>query len=687
MTARFCTIESSSEDGARKAGAQELGVPSEDVSVRDLEGGSFRVEVVRAPSIIEVARRNNDMEAVVTRITPPLGDYPPATRESVEAALAEIGVTAGLLSDEIDELVAAVSESKNERKNVTVARGLLPRAGTNAKITRHYLCATEQAPDRRKLVVRSGELLIEREPATLGEAGLTVTGQTLPAAAGAEEEVPHGEGIVSDEDGLRWTASVPAFGYLELDEANGPSVVPAVTVSEDGLRARLDLRRPGADEPPIPRHEVDAAIEACGVVHGLSPERVETAWSAFEERAPREPALIAEGTPSVPGRDAGLALEVDTDMLIGDLGKEVDQIDYRERRMVKNIQAGRRIGTWLPETAGVPGRGVDGQELRARAGEPAPFTARENILTHELEDGTLVFEASIDGMLLVRPKNELAVVDVLEISGDVDYQTGHIDAKGSVLVRGTVRSEFRVTARHDIAVQKSVEDASIEARDALDVGMGILGGQLGRVSAGSRVSVKFAQNANITCGGDVEIGDSDTNSVIECIGQLLATEGRGTLRGGRYTAVQGLKAKVLGSELGAPTVVSGGADPVLDRELREVQEGLRGIQAKKRKLEGFLSRPMMQNTSNMSREQSLAVRKCIKAKRELVSSEAALKARRLRAEEKLFEGEPPTVEVQGTVHAGVDIYIRGAHLQTEESAQHVRFYYDPESRDIQAEAL
>jgi hypothetical protein len=274
-------------------------------------------------------------------------------------------------------------------------------------------------------------------------------------------------------------------------------------------------------------------------------------------------------------------------------------------------------------------------------------------------------------------------VDLLEIAGDVDYGTGNIDATGCVLVRGTVRGKFRVTAKHDITVQASIEDAIVEAGDTLHVGASILGGPQGRVAAGSRISVKFAQNANVTCGGDVEIRDSDTNSVIECRGRLLATEARGVLRGGSYTALQGVRVRELGSALGAPTIVSVGTDPALARELREVQEALRAVEEKERKIQ----RSLGASTSHVRAPQGLDARRHVKARRELVSSEASLKARKRQLEERLFAGAPPTVEVLGTVHAGVDIYIRGAHWRTQHAAERVRFCYDPETHDIRAGPL
>ena len=49
---------------------------------------------------------------------------------------------------------------------------------------------------------------------------------------------------------------------------------------------------------------------------------------------------------------------------------------------------------------------------------------------------------------------------------------------------------------------------------------------------------------------------------------------------------------------------------------------------------------------------------------------------------KLPEGPAPTVVVRGTVHAGVEIYIRGAYLLTESTMKNVVFRYDPQTMQV-----
>ena len=155
------TVEAADEEAARRLGARELGVPEEDVRPLEVSRGLWHVQALRVPATIEVAVRPGEQEALVTRVAPPTGDAPPVTRDDVEAALAQVGVVAGLLLDEIDALVARVAGGE-EARDVVVARGSAPEDGANGAWVVH---ANDDA------LVRTGERVLERRAAEPGTPG------------------------------------------------------------------------------------------------------------------------------------------------------------------------------------------------------------------------------------------------------------------------------------------------------------------------------------------------------------------------------------------------------------------------------------------------------------------------------------------------------------------------------------
>ncbi len=689
MSTRFCTVHEASLESARDAGARELDVPPEDVEAEELASGEYRVTVVRARSSITVNVSFDNLEATIALMTPPIGDAPLPTRDDLVVAMAAAGVTQGVLLGEIDALVADMAAEPVEKRNVVVARGRRPVPGEDGKVVRHYLQPTEAEPERRRRIVREGELLIEQDDSKPGTPGFTVVGQTMPAPQGAQEEVTTGSGISVSAGQNRWTAAAPGFGYLEFGPNDLPTVVPAVTIGEDHMHAFIDLRTPTADEEPLQRGELDAALAAAGVAHGLLPKRLDAAWAAHLERGdlPR-PIRIADGTPPQRGRDAGIDFEFDLAQGVGNLSEESGRIDFRERGTVNNVREGQLLGTWRPAGPGEPGQGVDGTVLPADPGTEGTLTAGENVETEEQEDGSVLIAAVMDGMAVLKPGDVLHVVEVMLIPGDVDFSVGNIDATGSILVKGTIRAGFRVTAKHDITVQESIEEAIVEAGGEVLVRHGIIGGDDARVHGELGVTANFAQHAYITSGGDVVIRDSDSNSVIECAGQLLAADGHGRLMGGRYLAGRGLVARVLGSDFGAPTLVAVGDDPLKARELRDVRERLTDVEAQLEKIASVLEQAGLRHPGTALTPDQAAAAEKLREQQGLLQDEAnALTAQGEELDAKVQEGAAPMVDVKDTCYYGVEIYIRGFRLRTQDALQATRFVLDPKKREVRAVGL
>ncbi|MCZ6598660.1 MAG: FapA family protein [Planctomycetota bacterium] len=660
-----CSIDADSEERARIAGARLLGVSPADVKATRIEEGNYRVQLLLDPGVIEVEIADDRMEARVSCMTPVVGNHPPRTRKDVIRVLNENGVTTGIEEKVIDELVAAVAQGV-VKKDVVVARGREPRRGEDAIVTRHYLKDGEPC----RSLVRNGEVLIEREPATPGETGCTVMGDVLPPDPCTDDPIEVGEGLACDKKKTRWTAKTAGFGYLELDDEGRPRLRPAVWISKDRFQAFLDLRGPGAGEKAVEREELDAAIRAAHVVTGLQRRRIDAVFQAVAAgRSPGRPIRIAFGTRASPGRDARVEVLIDVEKSVGKVDEKTGQVDFRERNITPNARKGQHIGTWIPAATGTDGMGVDGTKVTSPVGKEAELLPAEGVETRELEDGRIEILAARDGVVLFPQPNQIVVTDLLEIKGDVDYETGNIDASGCVVVKGTVRSGFRVTAKYHIHVSEGIEAAVVKAGTDLIVGLGIIGDEHSLVSAERLVSIEFAQNARIRCGGDVEIRNSAMNSTIECRGRIVATEKAGRLRGGRYNATNGLIARELGSELGAPTSVCVGMNHEVMRKLAEVRGEIEEVKEE--------AGERMRGTENPAEPRS---------EEELVRAVKLLKAHRRRLEELAFASEPPTVEVLGLVYPGVRIQIRDTAIRVDETLEAVRYRYVPSSEEIEFEA-
>ncbi len=531
--------------------------------------------------------------------------------------------------------------------------GVIPEEEPQAQLLRHYLQPSADDPSRQRRILRQGEVVAERTPGEGDEALL---------------DFEHGAGIVVDAtgDGARWIADVTCFGYLETNGQDVPSIRSPVSITEDRMRAYVELRSPGADEQGLAVEEIGAALTAAGVVHGVRPAEIERALEMLNLRGslPR-PICLARGDAYEAGRPAHLELAIGAELTAGTVGRGEGQIDFRERSSVKNVCAGQLIATWSPATPGTPGCRVDGTPLPTEKVESRPVKAGKNVAVHEQEDGSLTYEAEIDGMLDVGNGSELSVVDVLQIDGDVDYGTGNLNATGAIVIRGSIRSTFRVASEKDVIVHGSIEDARVEAGGAIEVQQGIVGGEFGFVTAESTLQCTHAQNAKIRAGGDVTIGRMDIGSEIRSGGRILATAANGILRGGRYSALNGLEARELGSEYGVPTWIQVGPGPEVVAELRRVQGELR----------------------KLAEEQHQALQEGSEAQRlKLEKQERELRVWEIELNE-LLASTPPVIKVESVIHAGVELHSAGAHLKTDHHINHVRFRFDSDEGEIKAEPL
>jgi uncharacterized protein len=663
------TLEAPSEEAARQAGASELRVSPNQVEVSEIRRGLWRVQVKGEP--ISVVLEADGMRATVKHLAPRPENVPAPSRAEIEAALAGLGVVAGLLDDEIEQLVHAVTDLGEERRDVIVAEGRAPVDGQDARLV-------NQRPGGA--IVRTGDPLFELQAATTGAAGESVTGTKLPPRAGAPLELSLGPGI--KQKGARYLSAVT--GYLELE--GDPRVAPLISVAEDNCRAWVDLRAADGEGPPLERADIDRALREAGVVHGIRTESIDRAWGLFEAHGslPR-PVCVAEATEPVP--PGGGQLEWITQPTSEVSADEDRRIDFRELGAVVNVLADQEIARARPLSEGRPGRRVDGSPWPASELREVQLKSGGNVKSTRESDGSLLFSAAIDGML-VTDTEQFAVVDLLEVKGDVDYTTGNLDACGSVRVEGSVREGFRVNAGSDVWIGGMVEEAIVECGGRLTLQGGVLGGPEGHLSATVGMNLHHTQNTHLRSEGDIILGDSDTASDIQCHGRLEAREGHGRLQGGQYAATGGLRAKELGSKLGAPTRVAVGPHATLLRELAVLKLALAEASRKGTKLrrESGGTRAL-QMTVHLSPASAAAARRVVKSRREAIGTEAALNERQQRLEATLESQGPAKVEVEGTVHAGVELRIGKARLLITKPLDHVRFELDPESNEITTQSL
>ncbi len=280
---------------------------------------------------------------------------------------------------------------------------------------------------------------------------------------------------------------------------------------------------------------------------------------------PKEPVLIAEGTPPVEPIDQQFewdsALQNSNDIP----DDEETSVNFYQRHKLVTVDTGQKIGKIIKGQEGKEGIDIFGKPINIRT-QPANVKLGENV---KLDDDGQTVVAQQAGQAIYQ-RNKIFVKDVLEIKGDVDFETGNVESASNVLVWGTVKDLFIVKSKQDISVYRLVESAYLFAQENIRIVGGIKGRNKAIIEAGGDINVKFAEYAYLEAGGNIEIAKEVIDSIILCTGTLNVENG--AIIGGQAFACQGINVKTLGSPAGVKTIVGVASNPNILNELFTLEQ-------------------------------------------------------------------------------------------------------------------
>ncbi len=408
-------------------------------------------------------------------------------------------------------------------------------------------------------------------------------------------------------------------------------------------------------ERPITEADVRAALEKKKIAIDASVEqRIAGYLGLIESQAdaeqPEIPAkyLIAEGTAPTEPIDAEFIWD---ERFEQHKPHDPDEpIDYYSLNSIVTVEAETIIGRIVPETAGVAGCNVFGQEIPPQRRRGARIELGNGLeLGAEQPDQVITHAAG----RVVEEIGRLRVDEVLQIPGDIDFDTGNVEAKVEVDVRGAIRSNFKVHGKKSLSVGGTIEAADVDLARDVTCMKGVVGNnRQGRVCAGGTITVRFANEAHLTAAGDIQIARSAMNSLIRTDGFLRIENG--AIVGGEAYARAGVQAKILGSEAGVVTEIAVGVDPVVLVKLRDLD---REIQQHTKMADQIRQRvePLLASLKRLSREQREKATELLEKADTFELKISDLQTEKQRLLERSVPAEPPRVEVTKWINPGVRI--------------------------------
>ncbi len=344
-----------------------------------------------------------------------------------------------------------------------------------------------------------------------------------------------------------------------------------LTLEQDGMvcTARVEALSDAAPVPPPPSSplrphltppELIWHLTTVNILHYIDYEGVYDFCGDIELGLGFGPTVVARGKIPVKGADGWFELFVKTgEGGIALVADDKGVVDHKKLNLFSEIEVGQKLGMLHLPASGTPGITVQGLAVDAPPGEPYVLKVQEGVILKY--DGRVAF-AEKTGKVIYE-KDAIAVVDYWLITGDLDLKIGNINFNGFVEIKGDVPDDFRVVAEKGLKVHGHVGASLIESDGSIDMAS-MAGKGIGTIICRGDLKVKFLNQVNVISYGNVLVAKEVRNCLVKSTGALL-TKG-GVILGGKCVTLEGVEAKVIGSESGvATTVVAGVYFPDSDR--------------------------------------------------------------------------------------------------------------------------
>jgi len=429
-------------------------------------------------------------------------------------------------------------------------------------------------------------------------------------------------------------------------------------ISKNKMEAYLTVD-PGKGGRPVTREDIENTLKGMSIIYGIKEGAIERALILPQS----ETLTVAQGSNPIDGENAVVEFKYEADVMRGKPTETLDgRADFYNLNLIQNVEPGQVLAVKIPAKPGTPGYTVTGEEIPAKPGKDVQIAIGKNVV---LKENNTVAVSAVRGHIIV-VANKISVSNVYEVPGDVDFNTGNIEFNGSVVVKGSIREGFRVTAEGDVDVMNTIADGIVECTGQVRVKNGIVG-KKSKIKAGGSVFTRFIENAVVESGGEIAVGEAIMHSRVSAAKSVIVG-GKGVIVGGLIRAGEDINCKVVGSPLATVTEVEAGINPELRRELNRLAEEKKTKTADYEKAEKAvkLLNYMQQTQGELPAEKQAVLarvgRLLAQLKYELEQLDENIQSIGFQIE----QSERGRLLVQGVIHSGVKVTIGSAYLQIQD---------------------
>jgi len=394
----------------------------------------------------------------------------------------------------------------------------------------------------------------------------------------------------------------------------------------------------------ITKEIIKSRLGESGVIYGIVDETIS---DLLTNRVYNEKILVAEGKKATPGENAKIIYHFDAKATNSPQLLDDGNVDFKQLNLISNVNENDLLAEIIPETEGIKGYDVFGNEVPPRAGKPLNVKKGKNTREDDLK-----IYASRAGQVTIKD-GAITVSEVFEVPGDVDNSTGNIKFNGRIIVKGNVKSGFTLEADGDIIVYGVVEGAKLKANGDIVLNRGVQGNNQAFLECTGNLVAKYIENTSICANGNIE-ADCILHSYAVAKSKVVISGKRGLIAGGEVKAGDEISAITIGSHMGTSTKLEVGIDPEIKQKLTDLKKEVSELE---NKLDGLKKTIDLLNrisrTSKLTPEKEEMFVKSIKAYEVLKNRHTTLSLELVEQESSLETSTKGKIHVSRTIYPGV----------------------------------
>ncbi len=345
-----------------------------------------------------------------------------------------------------------------------------------------------------------------------------------------------------------------------------------ITFSETRTKAYIKKIKEFDDNCPVPTTaDLLDLLRQKQISYGLLDDAAIGAWvsTSFAEKI-----IVARGEKPVFGQGGKIQYYFPTDYTNPGKINEDGTIDFRDRGNIPYVLKGDLLAEKIPPKESIPGISVTGVPIPVEKAADPVFIAGPG--TELTEDG-LGIRAFIDGQPHCDALGTVSVNSDLIIPGDVDFNTGNINFKGNIIVKGAVREGFIVRGINLTA--NEIQGATIELSGDLNVSAGV---RSSKIYFHGNMYAKYLNYSIVKGFGNLVIQKEIFGSDILLSGRCQNPSGH--IISSQISTKLGIEAGKIGSPVSKPSKLKVGVNAHTEALKTEIDEAIEALAEKSQAL-------------------------------------------------------------------------------------------------------